>query len=81
MNNFIKIVKRYENISRLGTKIINNRDLVRRSRPEELSEEIKKQEERIDEFSMEIKKANEEWEKNPYSKNWKKFFESSIKNS
>ena len=72
MNNFIKIVKRYDNISRLGTKIINHRDLVRRSRPEKLSGEIKKQEKRMKDFSIEIKKANKEWKKNPYSKFEKK---------
>ena len=39
MASFIKIVKNYETICRLGHKIINHKDLVRRCPPEKLSEE------------------------------------------
>ena len=59
MASFIKIVKNYETICRLGHKIINHKDLVRRCPPEKLSEEFKKQEERIDEFYKEADKAHQ----------------------
>ena len=48
MSNFIKIVRNYENICRLGHKIINHKDLVRRAAPDTLEEEFRKQEERED---------------------------------
>ena len=41
MSSFIRIVKNYEKICRLGHSIINHKDLVRRSPPEKLSEEFK----------------------------------------
>ena len=69
MSNFIKIVRNYENIYRLGHKIINHKDLVRRAAPDTLEEEFRKQEERIQEFIKLTEKANTEWEKNPYSVN------------
>ena len=69
MSNFIKIVRNYENICKLGRKIINHKDLVRRAAPEKLDEEFRKQEERIQEFIKLTEKANTEWEKNPYSVN------------
>ena len=50
MSNFIKIIRNYENICRLGHKIINHKDLVRRAAPDKLDEEFKKQEDRIQEF-------------------------------
>jgi uncharacterized coiled-coil DUF342 family protein len=61
MSSFIKIVKNYETICRLGHKIINHKDLVRRCPPEKLSEEFKKQEDRIDEFYKEADKAHQKW--------------------
>ena len=69
MSNFIKIIRNYENISRLGHKIINHKDLVRRAAPEKLDEEFRKQEERIQQFVKLTDKAHEEWKKNPYSVN------------
>ena len=50
MSNFIKIVKNYEIIYRLGHQIINHKDLVRRACPTKLDEEFRKQEERIQEL-------------------------------
>jgi len=61
MASFIKIVKNYETICRLGHKIINNKDLVRRCPPEKLAEEFKKQQERMDEFYKEADKAHKKW--------------------
>ena len=69
MSNFIKIVRNYENICRLGHKIINHKDLVRRAAPEKLDGEFRKQEERIQEFVEITNKAHEEWKKNPHSVN------------
>ena len=69
MSNFIKIVRNYENICRLGHKIINHKDLVRRAAPEKLDGEFKKQEERIQQFVKLTNKAHEEWKKNPHSVN------------
>jgi hypothetical protein len=67
MSSFIKIVRNYEQICRLGNKIINHKDLVRRAAPEKLNEEFEKQEQRIQDFIDATKKADEEWEKSPYS--------------
>uniref|UniRef100_A0A6C0KE43 Uncharacterized protein n=1 Tax=viral metagenome TaxID=1070528 RepID=A0A6C0KE43_9ZZZZ len=69
MSSFIRIVKNYEKICRLGHSIINHKDLVRRSPPEKLSEEFRKQEERIDEFFIEADKAHQKWIKNKSSIN------------
>jgi hypothetical protein len=69
MSNFIKIVKNYEKICRLGHQIINHKDLVRRVCPSKLDEEFIKQEKRIQEFVDATNKANEEWKKNPHSVN------------
>ena len=41
MSSFIRIVRNYENICRLGHNIINHKDLVRRCPPEKLAEEFK----------------------------------------
>tara|TARA_B100001142_G_scaffold163280_1_gene163325 strand:- start:939 stop:1169 length:231 start_codon:yes stop_codon:yes gene_type:complete len=69
MSNFIKIVRNYENIYKLGHKIINHKDLVKKVAPNKLDEEFRKQENRIQEFVKLTEKANEEWEKNPHSVN------------
>ena len=50
MSNFVKIVRNYEHICKLGKTIINHKDLVRRAPPTKLDEEFRKQEERIQEF-------------------------------
>lgn len=69
MSSFIKIVRNYENICKLGHKIINHKDLVRRAAPDKLEEEFRKQEERIQKFIKLTEKANTEWEKNSCSVN------------
>ena len=69
MSNFIKIVKNYELICRLGHQIINHKDLVRRACPSKLDEEFRKQEDRIQEFVNATNKASKEWEKSPHSIN------------
>ena len=63
---FIRVVKNYEKIGRLGQQIINHKDLVRRTSPEKWDEEFRKQENRIQEFVEITNKAHKEWEKNPY---------------
>ncbi len=50
MSNFIKIVRNYERICRVGKQIIDHKDLVRRAAPSKLDEEFRKQEERKQEF-------------------------------
>tara|TARA_R110002074_G_C12298615_1_gene644813 strand:+ start:477 stop:701 length:225 start_codon:yes stop_codon:yes gene_type:complete len=65
MSNFIKIVKNYESICRLGHQIINHKDLVRRACPSKLDEEFRKQDARIQEFVDATNKASKEWEKSP----------------
>lgn len=69
MSNFIKIVRNYENICKLGHKIIEHKNLVRRAAPDKLDQEFRKQEKRIQEFVDATEKAHSEWEKNPYSIN------------
>ena len=69
MSRFISIVRNYEKICRLGHEIINHKDLVRRAKPDKLSEEFIKQEERIERFAEEINNANAEWKKNSNSIN------------
>ena len=69
MSRFISIVKNYEKVCRIGQDIINHKDLVRKAKPDKLSEEFRKQEERIERFAEEINKANAEWRKNPESIN------------
>jgi hypothetical protein len=69
MSNFIKIVKNYEQICRIGHQIINHKDLVRRACPSKLDEEFRKQDERIQEFVYATNKASTEWEKSQYSIN------------
>tara|TARA_B100000963_G_scaffold187974_1_gene163593 strand:- start:843 stop:1073 length:231 start_codon:yes stop_codon:yes gene_type:complete len=64
MSSFIRIVRNYENICRLGHNIINHKDLVRRCPPEKLADEFRKQEERIDEFYREAEEAHQNWIKN-----------------
>ena len=72
MTRFISIVRNYENICRLGHEIINHKKLVCRAAcvaPDKLSEEFRKQEERIERFAEEINNANAEWKKNSNSIN------------
>ena len=69
MSNFIKIIKNYESICRLGHQIINHKDLVRRACPSKLDEEFRKQEDRIQEFVDATNKATKEWKKDPHSIN------------
>ena len=74
MRSFMKIVRNYEHICRLGHEIINHKDLVRRSVPDKLSDQIRKQDKRIKDFSDAVKKAEDEWRENLYVVNpyWSK---------
>ena len=60
---FAKIVRNYEQISRLGKKIIKCKHLVRYVPSDKLDEEFKKQDRLMKEFDESIKKASLEWEK------------------
>lgn len=69
MSNFIRIVRNYENICRIGREIINHKDFVRRAAPDKLDEEFRKQEERIEEFMRVTDEAHKELKKSPYAVN------------
>jgi hypothetical protein len=60
---FAKIVRNYEQISRLGKKIIKKKYLIRYVPSDKLDEEFKKQDRLMEEFDESIKKASLEWEK------------------
>tara|TARA_B110000208_G_scaffold45752_1_gene60634 strand:- start:322 stop:528 length:207 start_codon:yes stop_codon:yes gene_type:complete len=63
MSSFAKIVRNYEQIYRLGKKIIKRKNLVRYVSQDKLDEEFKKQDRLMEEFGESIKKASLEWEK------------------
>ena len=63
---FKRIVKNYEKVYRLGTQIIEHKNLVRHAKPEKLDEEFRKQENRIQEFVKLTKEADETWKNNEY---------------
>lgn len=69
MSNFVKIVRNYETISRIGREIINHKDFIRHTAPTQLDKEFQKQEERIEKFINAANAAQDEWEKNEYSIN------------
>lgn len=58
MVRFIKILKNYENICKLGREIIKHKEIIPKTYIEKRNQEI-----RIQEFSDAIKKANKEWER------------------
>ena len=58
---FIRIVKNYENISKLGREIIKHKEIVSAVPKSDLDIEFRNQEIRIQEFSDAIKKAETEW--------------------
>ena len=64
---FIRIVKNYENISKIGREIIKHKEIVSAVHKSDI--EFRNQEIRIQEFSDAIKKAETEWEKSPDSAN------------
>ena len=74
MSNFIKIVKNYECICRLGHQIINHKDLVRRACPSKLDEEFRKQKEKErmekEERERKDKEENERREKRGEKKSY-----------
>ncbi len=69
MSKFIRIVKNYEKICRIGNQIISHKDFVRRAPPEKLNEEFRKQEKRIEDFIEVTNKADKEWKKHHNSIN------------
>ena len=56
---FIRIVKNYENISKIGREIIKHKEIVSAVPKSDI--EFRNQEIRIQEFSDAIKKAETEW--------------------
>jgi hypothetical protein len=69
MSNFIKVVRNYEKVCKLGRDIIAHKDFVRKVKPDKLEQEWAIQEARIQEFVKATNDANEEWKKNPCSVN------------
>lgn len=69
MSNFIKIVRNYENICKIGKEIINHKDLIKHVAPTNLDKEFHKQEERIQEFVKLTQSTHEDWDKNTNSIN------------
>ena len=69
MSNFIKIVRNYELVCRLGHKIINHKDFIRHAHPSVLDKEFKKQEERIEKFIKITEKADSQWNKHQHTIN------------
>ncbi len=68
---FLRIVRNYENICKLGHEIMKHKQHVRTVPREKLGEEFLKQEKRIDEFMKATESAHKEWNKsqntvNPY---------------
>ena len=58
MVRFIKILKNYENICKLGRDIIKHKEIIPKTYIEKRNQEIL-----LKEFSDAIKKANKEWER------------------
>jgi len=58
MVRFIKILKNYENICKLGREIIKHKEIIPKTYIEKRNQEIL-----LKEFSDAIKKANKEWER------------------
>ena len=58
MVRFIRILKNYENICKLGREIIKHKEIIPKSDIEKRNQEIL-----LKEFSDAIKKANKEWER------------------
>lgn len=58
MVRFIKILKKYENICKLGREIIKHKEIIPKTNVEKRNQEIL-----LKEFSDAIKKANKEWER------------------
>ena len=65
MSSFIRILKNYENICKLGREIIKHKEIIPKSHMEFRNQEI-----RIQEFSDAIKKADKEWNPNSVNKYW-----------
>ena len=67
MSNFIKIVRNYENIYKIGREIISHKELLKHTTPHIIDYELHKQEERIKDFIELTKNTNDYWEKNKTS--------------
>ena len=64
---FVRIVKNYEKVYKLGRSIIKHKETINFIAPEKRDEEFMKQEKRIDEFFESIKKADKDWKLNSRS--------------
>ena len=60
MSSFIRILKNYENICKLGREIIKHKEIITIPKSDI---EFRNQEIRIQEFSDAIKKADKEWKR------------------
>ena len=70
MSNFIKIVKNYEYLGKLGKEIINHNKYIKHIMPLKLDEEFKNQENRIEEFIKLRNKTEENWNSYFINKYW-----------
>jgi hypothetical protein len=73
MSSFIKYVRNYEKICKIGNEIINNKDFLRHSHPSLVNKEFQKQNKRIKEFVRLVNNSNDYWLNSPLNKNkyWK----------
>ena len=62
---FLRIIKNYENISKIGREIIKHKEIISTIPKSEIDIEFIKQENRIQEFSDAIERTNNEWKNNP----------------
>lgn len=62
-SSFITVVKRYENLARIGREIVNHKDQIKYVEPALLDLEFAKQEQRIQDFHTEAKRTNKVWNK------------------
>lgn len=69
MSNFIKIVRNYENICKIGREIISHKELLKHTTPINIDYEFHKQEERIQDFIELTKSTHDDWDKNQTSIN------------
>ena len=66
---FVRVVKNYEKVFKLGRQIIKHKEAINFIAPEKRDEEFIKQEKRIDQFFESTKKAENDWKKNKNSIN------------
>lgn len=69
MSSFKHIVKNYENLAKLGKKIIQHKNDIKSIKPDKLDTAFFKQELRIEKFFDDAEKTHTAWKKNTQSIN------------